>query len=192
MEFLSAQPTQAISPLSSDNHLPPGYPPALLLVSSDASPAEGIKGFLFQGSDIVIGTPGQIEEFLLGQGKGIVNVTEPEVLVLDEADRYTFPRIPSASLLSGGLIRSPRLRLPGSPHTDFHSPTETMENLFVQRNLNSTSRKTRTCDCVAKRGDWLRRRVLRFPILEQRQRYPIFSAGYVRLFRFYGGPQDTS
>lgn len=91
-QFLSAQPTRAFSPsLDSDDLPPPEYPPALLLVSSDASPAEDIKQFLFQGSDIVIGTPGRIEEFLLGKGKGIVNVKELEILVLDEADRYAFP-----------------------------------------------------------------------------------------------------
>ena len=91
-QFLSAQPTRAFSPsLDSDDLPPPEYPPALLLVSSDASPADDIKQFLFQGSDIVIGTPGRIEEFLLGKGKGIVNVKELEILVLDEADRYAFP-----------------------------------------------------------------------------------------------------
>ena len=80
----------AVSPsLDSDDLPPPEYPPALLLVSSDTSPAEDIKRFLFQGSDIVIGTPGRIEEHLLGKGKGIVNVKELEILVLDEAD---FPR----------------------------------------------------------------------------------------------------
>ncbi|KAF9791195.1 DEAD-domain-containing protein [Thelephora terrestris] len=87
-QFLSAQPTRAPSQsLDSDDHPPPEYPPALLLVSSDAPPTEDIKRFLFQGSDIVIGTPGRIEEFLLGKGKGIVNVKELEILVLDEADR---------------------------------------------------------------------------------------------------------
>jgi ATP-dependent RNA helicase DDX55/SPB4 len=79
--------------LGSDDYPPPVYPPALLLVSSDGSPAEDIKRFLFQGSDIIIGTPGRIEEFLLGKGRGIVNVKELEILVLDEADRYAFLKI---------------------------------------------------------------------------------------------------
>lgn len=35
----------------------------------------------------MIGTPGRVEEFLLGRGKDVVNVKELEVLVLDEADR---------------------------------------------------------------------------------------------------------
>ena len=96
-QFLSAQPTRVFSPsLDSDDHPPPEYPPALLLVSSDVSPTEDIKRFLFQGSDIVIGTPGRIEEFLLGKGRGIVNVKELDILVLDEADRYAAPRMPSS------------------------------------------------------------------------------------------------
>ena len=40
------------------------------------------------GADIVIGTPGRIEEFILGKGRDVVDVKELEVLVLDEADRY--------------------------------------------------------------------------------------------------------
>ena len=66
---------------------PPSYPPPLLLVSSDSSPAQDVQRFLDTGADIVIGTPGRIEEFLLGKGRDIVNVKELEVLVLDEADR---------------------------------------------------------------------------------------------------------
>ena len=77
----------------SDDLPPPEYPPALLLVSAVAPPSEDIKRFLDQGSDIVVGTPGRIEEFLLGKGKNIVNVKELEVLVLDEADRYVPLRI---------------------------------------------------------------------------------------------------
>ncbi|TFY67444.1 hypothetical protein EVJ58_g1616 [Rhodofomes roseus] len=65
----------------------PAYPPPLLLISSDSSPAEDVRRFLDTGADIVIGTPGRIEEFLLGKGKDVVTVKELEVLVLDEADR---------------------------------------------------------------------------------------------------------
>ena len=64
------------------------YPPPLLLVSSDSSPAEDVRRFLSTSADIVIGTPGRIEEFLLGKGRDTVSVKELEVLVLDEADRY--------------------------------------------------------------------------------------------------------
>lgn len=63
------------------------YAAPLLLISSDSPPAEDVKRFLSTGSEIVIGTPGRIEEFLLGKGRDLVNVKELEVLVLDEADR---------------------------------------------------------------------------------------------------------
>ncbi|PPQ78023.1 hypothetical protein CVT26_015815 [Gymnopilus dilepis] len=64
------------------------FPPPLLLVSSEqSSPAEDIKRFLSTGAEIVVGTPGRIEEFLLGKGREVVNVKSLEVLVLDEADR---------------------------------------------------------------------------------------------------------
>lgn len=65
------------------------YPSPLLLVSSSqSSPAEDIQRFISSGADIVIGTPGRVEEFLLGKGKTAVSARELEVLVLDEADRY--------------------------------------------------------------------------------------------------------
>jgi ATP-dependent RNA helicase DDX55/SPB4 len=64
-------------------------PPALLLVSSsDSSPQEDVARFLSEGSPIVVGTPGRIEEFLLKTGLTKVSVKELEMLVLDEADRY--------------------------------------------------------------------------------------------------------
>lgn len=64
------------------------FPPPLLLVSSDqSSPAQDIQRFLSTGADIIIGTPGRMEEFLIGKGKTVVSVKELEVLVLDEADR---------------------------------------------------------------------------------------------------------
>jgi len=134
-KFLSAQPTRAVSPsLDSDDHPPPEYPPALLLISSDASPAEDIKRFLLQGSDIVIGTPGRIEEFLLGKGKGIVNVKELDILVLDEADRYAFLRITNVFLLNSESTQSLGPRLPESPYSDPHSPAKTTKNWPVQCN----------------------------------------------------------
>ncbi|KAI0362347.1 DEAD-domain-containing protein [Trametes cingulata] len=91
--FLSSQPSRrAASPspeeaTGSDVQLEPEYPPPLLIVSSDSPPAEDVQRFLSTGADIVIGTPGRIEEFLLGKGKSVVSVKELEVLVLDEADR---------------------------------------------------------------------------------------------------------
>jgi superfamily II DNA/RNA helicase len=65
-----------------------GYPQPLLLVSSDqSSPTQDVQRFISTGADIIIGTPGRVEEFLLGKGKSVVSVKELEVLVLDEADR---------------------------------------------------------------------------------------------------------
>lgn len=85
--FLSAQPrAPAVDDLSDPPD--PEYPDALLLVSSNNSaPVQDVQRFTTSGADIVIGTPGRVEEFLLGKGKSIVSVKELEVLVLDEADR---------------------------------------------------------------------------------------------------------
>lgn len=67
------------------------FPLPLLLVSSNqSSPAQDLERFLSSGADIVVGTPGRIEEFLLREGRNSVSVKELEVLVLDEADRYVF------------------------------------------------------------------------------------------------------
>ncbi|KAF8165322.1 DEAD-domain-containing protein [Crassisporium funariophilum] len=81
--FLASQPGAGDEASSSSLH-----PPPLLLVSSEqSSPMKDVQRFLASGADIVIGTPGRIEEFLLGKGRNSVNVRELEVLVLDEADR---------------------------------------------------------------------------------------------------------
>lgn len=40
------------------------------------------------GAEIVVGTPGRVEEFLLGKGRSVVSCKELEALVLDEADRF--------------------------------------------------------------------------------------------------------
>ncbi|THH31153.1 hypothetical protein EUX98_g3039 [Antrodiella citrinella] len=94
--FLNSQPSmRGASPLTVFSSGPTEeltepereYPDPLLLVSSNSSPADDIKRFLATKANIVIGTPGRVEEFLLGQGKNVVNVKELEVLVLDEADR---------------------------------------------------------------------------------------------------------
>ncbi|KAG9317277.1 DEAD-domain-containing protein [Chiua virens] len=87
--FLSAQPSPPCmdEPASTDTPKPV-YPPPLLLVSSDeSSPAQDVQRFLETSADIVIGTPGRMEEFLLGRGKTLVSIKELEMLVLDEADR---------------------------------------------------------------------------------------------------------
>jgi superfamily II DNA/RNA helicase len=89
--FLSSQSLATLPDVDGDPSQAPsnhGLPPALLLVSSSqSSPAQDVERFLSQGSDIVIGTPGRVEEFLLGNGKASVSTKELEVLVLDEADR---------------------------------------------------------------------------------------------------------
>ncbi|KAH7929467.1 DEAD-domain-containing protein [Leucogyrophana mollusca] len=94
--FLSAQPGHGPPAASDGERDSPGlaqaesldHPSPLLLVSSDqSSPSQDIQRFLSTGADIVIGTPGRVEEFLLGKGKTVVSVRELEVLVLDEADR---------------------------------------------------------------------------------------------------------
>ncbi|KAG5641593.1 hypothetical protein DXG03_004676 [Asterophora parasitica] len=85
--FLSAQPEESDAASSSSSNDASHPPPLLLISSTDSSPAQDIKRFTETEADIVIGTPGRIEEFLLGKGKGVVNVRELEVLVLDEADR---------------------------------------------------------------------------------------------------------
>ncbi|KAL5640236.1 hypothetical protein ACGC1H_007493 [Rhizoctonia solani] len=88
--FLDAQPPppQPENAQPDDPAPPPTYPPALLLVSgTDSTPAQDTQRFLDTSADIVIGTPGRIEEFLLGRGSNRVNIKELEVLVLDEADR---------------------------------------------------------------------------------------------------------
>jgi ATP-dependent RNA helicase DDX55/SPB4 len=92
--FFSGQPKTGSKGLSSEEDRAeqvsePYYPPPLLLTSSDkSSPAQDIQRFLSTGADIVIGTPGRVEEFLLGKGRNVVSVKEMEVLVMDEADRW--------------------------------------------------------------------------------------------------------
>ena len=96
--FILAQPTTSTS-------LPLIAPPLLLIGGTPLS--DDIKAFYETGADILVGTPGRLEEFLLGSssvglgtGKiaesrkrkmdksvGTGSTRELEVLVLDEADR---------------------------------------------------------------------------------------------------------
>ncbi|KAJ7184388.1 DEAD-domain-containing protein [Mycena filopes] len=87
--FLSAQPRAPLADDADPAEAPKAeYPDALLLISSKkSSPTQDLQRFTTTGADIVIGTPGRVEEFLLGKGKSIVSAKELEVLVLDEADR---------------------------------------------------------------------------------------------------------
>jgi len=92
--FLKSQPSEkdpVDEPLHEESQGQLGFPLPLLLVSSNqSSPAQDLERFLSSGADIVVGTPGRIEEFLLRKGRNSVSVKELEVLVLDEADRYAF------------------------------------------------------------------------------------------------------
>lgn len=86
--FLSSQPGSHSTSTEDIDNQNTSFPPPLLLISSDqSSPAQDIQRFLETGADIVIGTPGRMEEFLMGKGKTVVSTKELEVLVLDEADR---------------------------------------------------------------------------------------------------------
>ena len=68
-------------------------PPLLLISSSNSSPQQDVQRFLSTGADIIIGTPGRVEEFLLGKGRGAASAKELDMLVLDEADRCVIPLI---------------------------------------------------------------------------------------------------
>lgn len=109
-----------------------GYPPPLLLVSSNqSSPAQDLERFLSTGADIVIGTPGRVEEFLLGKGRDSVSVKELEVLVLDEADRCVV-YIPMFGLILIRLKPSGS-RIPKCIGANYHPPSKTTENWPLQR-----------------------------------------------------------
>lgn len=87
--FISSQPSTSTSVL----------PPPLLLIGGNPLPAD-IAAFYETGADILVGTPGRLEEFLLGSSSvgpksrkndtavGVGSTRELEVLVMDEADRY--------------------------------------------------------------------------------------------------------
>lgn len=88
--FLSSQPVSSTAedPPRASETPSDEYPSPLLLVSSsESTPAQDVQRFILTGADIIIGTPGRVEEFLLGKGRDAVVVKELDVLVLDEADR---------------------------------------------------------------------------------------------------------
>ncbi|KAI5477116.1 DNA/RNA helicase, DEAD/DEAH box type [Pseudohyphozyma bogoriensis] len=86
--FISSQPTTSTRPI----------PPPLLLIGGNPL-SDDIKAFYESGADILVGTPGRLEEFLLGSSSvgpknrrkegavGVGSTKELEVLVMDEADR---------------------------------------------------------------------------------------------------------
>ncbi|KAJ6606373.1 DEAD-domain-containing protein [Mycena vulgaris] len=139
--FLSAQPRAL--PVDPQSDPPdPEYPAPLLLISSNkSSPAQDVQRFTLSGADIVIGTPGRVEEFLLGKGKTIVSVKELEVLVLDEADRLLdlgfqtavtriITHLPKQRL---GLRNPARIVVKGEPHGAV--VRETVEERRIPANL---------------------------------------------------------
>lgn len=91
-QFIAAQPSTSTS-----TAIP--LPPPLLLIGGNSLQSD-IKAFYDTGADILIGTPGRLEEFLLGNSSvgpqkkrknessvGVGSTKELEVLVMDEADR---------------------------------------------------------------------------------------------------------
>ncbi|KWU44091.1 DEAD-domain-containing protein [Rhodotorula sp. JG-1b] len=110
--FLAAQPTAQNPDDPSTSTAPPPAPtsatpvgPALLLIGGN-SLQDDKKQFFETGADILVGTPGRLEEFLLGSssvainkkgkgkgsvsrgsGTGVGDTRQLEVLVMDEADR---------------------------------------------------------------------------------------------------------
>lgn len=107
------------------------YPPPLLLIASDSSPAQDVQRFLKTGADIIIGTPGRVEEFLIGKGKSIVNVRELEILVLDEADRsVSIQPVLISYMLT--LVQTAWPWLPTNLDTDTHAFTKTTPHWAIQ------------------------------------------------------------
>lgn len=110
--FLAAQPTDQNPDDPSTSTAPPPTStsatrvgPALLLIGGN-SLQDDKKQFFETGADILVGTPGRLEEFLLGSssvainkkgkgkgsvsrgsGTGVGDARQLEVLVMDEADR---------------------------------------------------------------------------------------------------------
>lgn len=59
----------------------------MLMIGGGSTLQQDIAAFNKNGPDILIGTPGRLEEFLTGSGKAVVSTKELEVLVMDEADK---------------------------------------------------------------------------------------------------------
>lgn len=106
-QFISAQPTSdSTDPSTSTSPSTPSRSIAapLLLIGGNSLQADK-QAFFETGADILIGTPGRLEEFLLGSssvamgkkgksagarkesGVGVGDTRGLEVLVMDEADR---------------------------------------------------------------------------------------------------------
>ncbi|BGP38660.1 ATP-dependent rRNA helicase spb4 [Rhodotorula kratochvilovae] len=108
-QFLDAQPSASSSEPSTSTSPPPApttppIAPALLLIGGN-SLQDDKKTFFETGADILVGTPGRLEEFLLGSssvamskkgkggavrrstGVGVGDTKSLDILVMDEADR---------------------------------------------------------------------------------------------------------
>lgn len=92
-----------------------------------------MQRFLETGADIVIGTPGRVEEFLLGRGRAAVSAKELEILVLDEADRYAqslYLPYCRSSIRTGYLISASTKAL---PVFSMHSLNNAVQDSLAQR-----------------------------------------------------------
>ncbi|GBC07582.1 hypothetical protein RclHR1_07550002 [Rhizophagus clarus] len=67
----------------------PSLPKHALIIGGTTTLHDDIAEFKELGPDILIGTPGRLQDLLIGKGstKSVVNTKELEILVLDEADR---------------------------------------------------------------------------------------------------------
>lgn len=133
--FISSQPSTSTSPL----------PPPLLLIGGTALSAD-IASFHETGAQILVGTPGRLEEFLLGSSSignkhqkkqessmGVGNTKQLEVLVMDEADRYVTLRLAVKSLLLTRVLLASLLDLGFTPTLTrllAHLPKQRRTGLF--------------------------------------------------------------
>jgi ATP-dependent RNA helicase DDX55/SPB4 len=78
------------------------------------------------GADIVIGTPGRVEEFLLGRGRNTVSAKGLEILVLDEADRCVVCLL--GFIITLIQFKSTRPWIPGCIRTNYYPSSETTKN----------------------------------------------------------------
>ena len=136
--FLEAQPGKTTSNEEVDTMKleppVPVYPSSLLLVSSSSSStSDDIQRFVETGADIVVGTPGRVEEFILGKGRTIVNVKELEILVLDEADRYDWSfKTCIRRLLLTCMMQAIGFRFHSVYQPNYHCPSQTTSNRSLQ------------------------------------------------------------
>lgn len=96
-----------------------GMPPPLLLVGGGSSGSstnhrpvtEDLKAFQQNGSNIVIGTPGRIEDILTRYN--VMDVSDLEVLILDEADVLLFGKTVMDPTIATVLNKLPKMRRTG-------------------------------------------------------------------------------